>query len=112
MTAFNNERTRELFDLLMERGYPEVFCRQVCGYLNTEYTAMRMIGYLQHYSEGLSMEVIADELITILSDRERFIRKAESEKAQASYTAFLNRDRSEEEDDFEEEEQDHGIQFT
>lgn len=93
----NTDKRRVLYEMLLKRHYPEPFCREVIRYLNTDYTAGRMIGYLSHFDESLSMEVIADELITILSDRDRFIRKAESEKANASYTAFLNRRREEEE---------------
>ena len=90
-------QVEKLYRLLMSRQYPEPFCREVCRYMNTDYTAGRMLGYLYHYSADLRMEEIADEVITILSDRERFIQKAATEQANASYNAFLNRDRDEEE---------------
>lgn len=89
----SREVVERLYQLLQSRHYPEAFCREICKYLNTEYTATRMIGYLSHYDASLPMEVIADELVTILSDRNRFIRKAETEKANASYNEFLYRRR-------------------
>ncbi len=95
----SREQVERLYELLRSRHYPEVFCREVCKYMNTEYTAGRMLGYLSHYDETLPMEVIADELVTILSDRNRFIKKAETEKANASYNEFLYRRRMGEYDD-------------
>lgn len=88
----------KLYRLLVQRGYPEDFCAEVCRYMNTDYTAGRMLGYLSHFSASLPPAEIADELIAILSERERFIEKAKSEKAQAAYTAFLNRPRDEDEE--------------
>jgi len=49
--------------------------------LNTDYTAIRMIRYLSHYSNLPDVEVV-DEMLAILSDRNAIIRKKEVEKAQ------------------------------
>ena len=71
----------QLYNLMMERGYPENLCDLVTRNLNTDYTATRMIGYLSHYSDLPDVEVV-DEMLAILSDRNELIKKKESEQAQ------------------------------
>lgn len=73
----------QLYNLMMERGYPENLCDLVTRNLNTDYTATRMIGYLSHYSDLPDVEVV-DEMLAILSDRNEIIKKKESEQAQAN----------------------------
>ena len=63
-------KSLELYDILLRRGYPEPFCDEITKNLNTDWTAQRMIGYLSHYKR-LPMEEIADEMLAILSDRNR-----------------------------------------
>ena len=41
----------ELYDIMMNRRYPEEFCDQISKNLNTDWTAQRMIGYLLHYKK-------------------------------------------------------------
>jgi len=72
----------QLYNLMMERGYPENLCDLVTRNLNTDYTATRMIGYLSHYSDLPDVEVV-DEMLAILSDRNELIKKKEAEQAQA-----------------------------
>ena len=62
------EISMQLYNLMMERGYPENLCDLVTRNLNTDYTATRMIGYLSHYSDLPDVEVV-DEMLAILSDR-------------------------------------------
>ena len=76
------EISMQLYNLMMERGYPENLCDLVTRNLNTDYTATRMIGYLSHYSDLPYIEVV-DEMLAILSDRNELIKKKESEQAQA-----------------------------
>lgn len=76
------EISMQLYNLMMERGYPENLCDLVTRNLNTDYTATRMIGYLSHYSDLPDVEVV-DEMLAILSDRNEIINKKESEQAQA-----------------------------
>ena len=76
------EISMQLYNLMMERGYPENLCDLVIRNLNTDYTATRMIGYLSHYSDLPDVEVV-DEMLAILSDRNELIKKKESEQAQA-----------------------------
>ena len=75
------EISMQLYNLMMERGYPENLCDLVTRNLNTDYTATRMIGYLSHYSDLPDVEVV-DEMLAILSDRNEIIKKKESEQAQ------------------------------
>ena len=74
------EISMQLYNLMMERGYPENLCNLVTRNLNTDYTATRMIGYLSHYSDLPDVEVV-DEMLAILSDRNELIKKKESEQA-------------------------------
>lgn len=75
------EISMQLYNLMMERGYPENLCDLVTRNLNTDYTATRMIGYLSHYSDLPDVEVV-DEMLAILSNRNELIKKKESEQAQ------------------------------
>lgn len=75
------ERTKksmELYEILLRRGYPKEFCEQITLNLNTDWTAQRMIGYLSYYKK-LPMEDVADEMLAILSDRNRIMKKKEME---------------------------------
>ena len=45
------EISMQLYNLMMERGYPENLCDLVTRNLNTDYTATRMIGYLSRSEE-------------------------------------------------------------
>lgn len=76
------EISMQLYNMMLERGYPENLCDLVTRNLNTDYTATRMIGYLSHYSYLPEVEVV-DEMLAILSDRNAIIRKKEAEQAQA-----------------------------
>lgn len=77
------EISKQLYDIMVKRGYPENLCELVTRNLNTDFTASRMIGYLSHYSYLPEVEVV-DEMLAILSDRNEFIEKKESEKAQVA----------------------------
>lgn len=66
--------SRQLYELMIKKGYSHEFSDIVTKNLNTDYTAQRMIWYLGHY-DFLPMEEIADEMISILSDRNRIMEK-------------------------------------
>ncbi|MDO4632457.1 MAG: hypothetical protein Q4B01_01215 [Eubacteriales bacterium] len=83
-----SEKSRELYRILLKRGYPEPFCDEVTKNLNTDFTAQRMIGYLSHYQK-LPMEEIADEMLAILSDRNRIMQKKQYEQSSAAYNEYL-----------------------
>ena len=83
-------KSMELYDILLRRGYPEPFCEKKKKNLNTDWTAQRMIGYLSHYKK-LPMEEIADEMLAILSDRNRIMQKHELEETNARWNEYLNK---------------------
>ena len=78
------EKSMELYDIMLERGYPAAFCEQITLNLNTDWTAQRMIGYLSHYKK-LPMEDVADEMLAILSDRSRIMQKKDMEATNARW---------------------------
>lgn len=84
-----SEKSIELYNIMVKRGYPEEFCDIVTQNLNTDFTAKRMIGYLAHYKQNLSLEEIADEMLSILTDRNRIMKKKELERVNASWNDFL-----------------------
>ena len=76
------ELSMQLYQMMVERGYPKNLCDLITKNLNTDYTAGRMIGYLSHYSYLPEVEVV-DEMLAILSDRNALIQRKEAEQAQA-----------------------------
>ena len=82
------EVSMQLYKLMLERGYPEEFCDIITKHLNTDFTAQRMIGYLYHYDHP-PVEEIADEMISILSDRNQIMEKKELEEVNARWNDFL-----------------------
>ena len=79
----NTSKPDELYRLMIDKGYPEPFCHEVeYNNLNTDYTATRMLGYLYRESEP-KLEMVVDEMLAILSDREALIKKNEAERANA-----------------------------
>lgn len=82
-------KSMELYEFMLQRGYPEPFCDQVTKNLNTDWTAQRMIGYLSHYRH-LPMEEVADEMLAILSDRDRIMQKKELESSNAKWNDYMN----------------------
>lgn len=83
MIAMAADRSEELFRALQSKGYPNDFCRELAyKQLNTDYTATRMLGYLYRISEP-RIEDVVDEMLAILSDRDRLVEKHQVEDAQA-----------------------------
>ena len=79
----------QLYNIMLRLGYPEEFADIVTKNLNTDFTASRMIGYLCHYSD-LPPEEIADEMLAILSDRNRILQKKELEEINKKWNEFLH----------------------
>lgn len=75
---------------MIERGYAEEFSDLITKNLNTDFTAKRMIGYLKYYKKP-PMEEIVDEMLAIVSDRNRIMHKKELESVNASWNDYLNR---------------------
>lgn len=80
--------SKNLYEIMVKKGYPHEFADIVTKNLNTDYTAQRMIWYLGHY-DFLPMEEVADEMISILSDRNRIMQKKELEKVNEKWNDFL-----------------------
>ena len=72
----------ELYDILLDKGYPEEFSDLITRNLNTDFTDTRMIGYLSHYSDLPEAEIV-DEMLSILSDRNQIMKKKNMEETNA-----------------------------
>lgn len=77
-----------LYRTMLDIGYPEGFADIVTKNLNTDWTAMRMMGYLRHYGL-LPLEEVADEMLAILSDRNRIMQKKECEATNARWNMYM-----------------------
>lgn len=86
-----SEMSMELYDMMLDRGYPEEFCDLITKNLNTDFTAGRMIGYLSHYQE-LPLEEIVDEMLSILTDRNRIMQKKNLRAIMPSGIDFWKKD--------------------
>ena len=78
----------ELYEILLDKGYSEQFSDLITKNLNTDFTAGRMIGYLSHYT-SLPEEEVVDEMLYILSDRNRIMQKKEMEASNARWNEIL-----------------------
>lgn len=88
-----------LFQALLDKGFPREYCETlVTKYLNTDFTATRMLGYLYRYSEP-SIEQVTDEMLAILADREEIRQKHEMEFAQAKINEIYQNGLGVEEDE-------------
>lgn len=81
-------KSMALYHLMQRRGYPEEFCVVVTRYLNTDFTAARMIGYLNHVPKA-PMEEVAEELLAILEDRAAIMAKKRMESTQAAWNRIM-----------------------
>lgn len=74
----------------MEKGFPDGLCKEIAyKYMNTDYTATRMLGYLYRMTDP-SEEMVVDEMLAILDDRDRFRKKHEMEEVQAAVNKIYN----------------------
>lgn len=80
-----------LRQMLIDRGYPQDLCEVICHELNTDFTASRMIGYLAHYQQ-LHAEDVVDEMLAILSDRQRWVDKKIMEDTQQKWNVLMASD--------------------
>ena len=79
---------RDLIETIVNMGYPEEFGRAIAKNLGSEKTMRRMTAY-PYSAKPRSAEEIADEMLAIMSDRERWIKKKEAEQANAKYNELL-----------------------
>lgn len=93
-----NEREKireQLIRTVVRMGYPEEFGMVIAENLRTEKTMSRMIGYLKS-AKPSSPEEIADEMLAIMEERERWIQKKEAEYYNQKYNELLYYDFEEE----------------
>lgn len=82
----SSDRSHDVYRALVDKGFPDELCREIAyKHMNTDYTATRMLGYLYGH-ENLTVELVVDEMIAILEDRERLRQKHEAEEANAAIT--------------------------
>lgn len=84
-----SEESMELYEYMIDRGYPREFSELITKNLNTDWTAGRMMGYLSHY-KLLPLEEVVDEMLSILDDRKRIMEKHAMEESNAKWNEFLN----------------------
>lgn len=78
----------ELYEILIDKGYSEQFSDLITKNLNTDFTAGRMIGYLSHYTSLPEAEIV-DEMLSILSDRNRIMQKKDMEATDARWNRIM-----------------------
>ena len=78
----------ELYEILIDKGYSEQFSDLITKNLNTDFTAGRMIGYLSHYTSLPEAEIV-DEMLSILSDRNRIRQKKDMEATDARWNRIM-----------------------
>lgn len=84
---FKSENSRILYGVLRKCGYNEELCEVMTQYyLTTDYTAGRMLGYLGRIQPP--QEELVDEMLAILEDRERFVKKHIAQESQMKINEF------------------------
>lgn len=81
--------TEDLIQTLRKMGYPESFGLLIAANLRTEKMIGRMIGYLKNAKPQSDTE-IADEMLAIMDDRDRWTQKKMSEYYNSKYNEYLN----------------------
>ncbi|MGI6191149.1 hypothetical protein [Eubacterium sp. F2] len=88
---------QEVIEAVEKLGCPGEFGAVIADSLGTELTMNRMLAYLRAASPG-SEEEIADEMLAILSDRDRWQEKIINEHYNRKYNEYLWFYRDQEED--------------
>lgn len=70
-----------LLKLMLQKGYPEDFSRIISNEMRTDFTANKMMSYIAR-NDMRPLEEVADEMMSILSERDRIRDKHISEHAQ------------------------------
>jgi len=94
--------SEKLINELGKLGYPEGFSQVIAENLRTDKAIDRMVGYLRSARPG-SAEEIVDEMLAIIDDRDRWIKKKIAENSNSKITELYNSPLSDEEEDDEEE---------
>lgn len=86
-TSAKNRLVSEICHL----GFPEELGNEVARNLGSPKVMERMISYL-HYVKPKKAELIVDEMLAICSEIEAWREKKESQRANAKYNEYMNRD--------------------
>ncbi len=92
------ELRSELIQKIKKMGYPEELGAAIAKNLGTEKTMSRMLGYLRS-AKPRSAEEIVDEMLAIMDDRERWIKKKNAEYYNTKYNELIYFGLGVEEDD-------------
>lgn len=79
----------ELIRAIVSLGHSTEFGEQIARNLGSERAMQRMIGYL-HHARPRSAEEIADEMLSIMDDVNRWKQKKETEYYNERYNILLN----------------------
>lgn len=86
-TSTKNRLVSEICHL----GFPEELGNEVARNLGSPKAMERMISYL-HYVKPKKAELVVDEMLAICSEIEAWRDKKESQRANAKYNEYMNRD--------------------
>ena len=79
---------KELVKAVIKKGFPEELGIAIAENLRTEKTMQRMIGYLKQVKKA-SAEDVVDEMLAIMDDRERWVKKKTAEYYNRKYNELL-----------------------
>ena len=93
--GFTQETWREAYRGLLSAvqgcGFPAEFGKLLAENLKAERSIRRMTAYL-HQARPRRVEDVADEMLAIMQDHDRWVEKKQSEEANARYNAWLSSD--------------------
>ncbi|MBQ3964177.1 MAG: hypothetical protein II682_01935 [Firmicutes bacterium] len=76
-----NEHSQKVYNVMLYLGYPESFALLIAREMSTEYTAGRIIAYFGRAGKP-PLEEVADEMLAIQADRDKFVDKHINQHAQ------------------------------
>ena len=85
------ENSQKLYNLMVSKGYPESFALLVASEMHSDFTSKRMTGYIAA-RELLPLEEVADEMLAILSERDKYVDKRLSQNAQMAINQMYRED--------------------
>ena len=77
-----------LIETICSMGHPQELAEMIAKNLGSEKTMNRMTGYLLH-AKPSSAEEIVDEMLAIMDDRERWVKKKQAEYYNAKYNELM-----------------------
>ena len=77
-----------LIETICSMGYPQELAEMIAKNLGSEKTMNRMTAYLLH-AQPSSAEEIVDEMLAIMDDRERWVKKKQAEYYNAKYNELM-----------------------